>query len=249
MASNINAAVPPFGNATTAGVRENFATAKAEIEALQSGRFDSGLVLKETPGVGFKVNETLPSYPWHDIIGQIYPKDSGPGSPALSSFRGGNFRALFYSVNDNGEGIYHIPHDYVPGTDLFIHMHWSHNGTAISGSLVLGLNLSYAKGHQQATFGAEVAATLTVETPSIVVTPRYQHRVDELQITSSTPSASQINSNLIEPDGLLLVHFNTVQIPVITGGIPNEPCYFTMDVHYQSTGIGTIQKSPDFWTP
>lgn len=35
MASNINAAVPPFGNATTAGVRENFATAKTEIEALQ----------------------------------------------------------------------------------------------------------------------------------------------------------------------------------------------------------------------
>ena len=35
MASNINATVPPFGNATTAGVRENFATAKAEIEALQ----------------------------------------------------------------------------------------------------------------------------------------------------------------------------------------------------------------------
>lgn len=35
MASNINAAVPPFGNATTAGVRENFATAKAEIETLQ----------------------------------------------------------------------------------------------------------------------------------------------------------------------------------------------------------------------
>lgn len=36
MASNINVAVPPFGNATTAGVRENFATTKAEIESLQT---------------------------------------------------------------------------------------------------------------------------------------------------------------------------------------------------------------------
>lgn len=36
MASNINVAIPPFGNATTAGVRSNFAAAKAEIEALQS---------------------------------------------------------------------------------------------------------------------------------------------------------------------------------------------------------------------
>lgn len=36
MASNINAAVPTFGNATTASVRENFAAAKAEIEELQT---------------------------------------------------------------------------------------------------------------------------------------------------------------------------------------------------------------------
>lgn len=38
MASNINASVPPFGNATTSAVRENFAAAKAEIEALQLSR-------------------------------------------------------------------------------------------------------------------------------------------------------------------------------------------------------------------
>ena len=36
MASNIDSAVPPFGNATTAGVRANFAAAKAEIEELQT---------------------------------------------------------------------------------------------------------------------------------------------------------------------------------------------------------------------
>lgn len=35
MASNIDTAIPPFGNATTAGVRANFAAAKAEIEELQ----------------------------------------------------------------------------------------------------------------------------------------------------------------------------------------------------------------------
>lgn len=38
MASDIDAAIPPFGNATTAGVRANFAAAKAEIEELQGSR-------------------------------------------------------------------------------------------------------------------------------------------------------------------------------------------------------------------
>lgn len=36
MASNIDPAVPPLGNATTSGVRNNFAHAKSEIEALQA---------------------------------------------------------------------------------------------------------------------------------------------------------------------------------------------------------------------
>jgi hypothetical protein len=36
MSSNINAAVPPFGNPTTAGVRANFLAAKNEIEAMQT---------------------------------------------------------------------------------------------------------------------------------------------------------------------------------------------------------------------
>ena len=35
MASDINELIPPFGSATTAGVRANFAAAKAEIQALQ----------------------------------------------------------------------------------------------------------------------------------------------------------------------------------------------------------------------
>lgn len=38
MPSNINPAVPPLGNATTSGVRANFAAAKAEIELLQTAR-------------------------------------------------------------------------------------------------------------------------------------------------------------------------------------------------------------------
>ena len=36
MASNINTAIPPLGSPTTSGVRANFASAKTEIEALQT---------------------------------------------------------------------------------------------------------------------------------------------------------------------------------------------------------------------
>jgi hypothetical protein len=109
--------------------------------------------------------------------------------------------------------------------------------------------MAYAKGHGQEVFPVEVNRTLTVSTPDIATIPRWGHRTDETQISAASPAASQFDSDLIEPDGLLLVHFDVTTIPTITGGSPNEPAVLTLDLHYQSTGIGTKQKSPDFWTP
>jgi len=208
-----------------------------------------GLQLPKTSGLGIKVDSTgTPTFPWRDLIGDITPKTSGAGAPTLAAFRGGNVRSFFYSAGDDGDAIFHIPHDYVPGSDMFLHLHWGHNGTAISGSLVVDFYLTYAKGHDQAAFAAEVNRTLTVSTPNIATIPQYRHRVDETQITAASPAASQIDSDIIEVDGLILVHFNATTIPTITGGTTNEPAFFTLDIHYQSTGVGTKQKAPDFWT-
>jgi hypothetical protein len=38
-------------------------------------------------------------------------------------------------------------------------------------------------------------------------------------------------------------------IPTITGGATTNPFIFTGDIHYQSTGLPTVQKRPDFYTP
>lgn len=211
-----------------------------------------GLQLPKTSGLGIKVDSTgTPTFPWRDLIGDITPKASGTGAPTLAAFRGGNIRAFFFAAGDDADCIFHIPHDYVPGSDLFIHLHWAHNGTAISGNLVANYSISYAKGHNQASngdFSAEITATLTVSTPDIATVPRYRHRVDEIQLSAASPTASQLDSDIIETDGLILLHMDAATIPTITGGSPNEPAFFTIDIHYQSTGIGTKQKSPDFWS-
>lgn len=208
-----------------------------------------GLQIPKTSGLGIKVDSTgTPTFPWRDLIGDITPKTSGTGAPTLAAFRGGNVRAFFYSAGDDGDCVFHIPHDYVPGTDLFLHLHWAHNGTAISGSLVVDYYITYAKGHNQANFSAEVNRTLTVSTPDIATVPQYRHRVDETQISAASPAASQIDSDNIEVDGLILVRFETTTIPTITGGTTNEPAYFTIDIHYQSTNMGTKAKAPDFYT-
>jgi hypothetical protein len=185
---------------------------------------------------------------WKDLLGDITPKTSGVGAPTLSTFRGGNVRAFAYSAGDDGDVIFHIPHDYKLGSDLILHLHWAHNGTAISGSLAVNCYVTYARGHNQEAFSTEITAPISVATPDIATVPQYRHRVDEIQLSAASPSGSQINSSLIEPDGIIIVHFDVATIPTITGGSPNEPFLITLDIHYQADMIGTKNKSPNFYS-
>lgn len=177
-----------------------------------------GAVLPITSTLGVKVDPENPTYPWHDIIGDIRPKAVGLGAPARAVFRGGTIGQFAFVLNDLVDFEFHIPHDYAPGTDLYWHIHWAHNGTDISGTLEVTNYLSYAKGHDQAAFSAEIAPTLTYATVDVATTPQYRHRIDEIQITASSPTATQINSALIEPDGILLVTSKVTGLPSITGG-------------------------------
>jgi hypothetical protein len=210
--------------------------------------FPDGIIISKVAGKGIKVDELEPTFGWRDIIGDVSPKVAGVGRAIAGTFIGGKYHAWFYSANDICDMVYHIPHDYVPNSDLHLHLHWGHIGTAISGQLVVTYGITYAKGHDQAIFPAEVAPVLTVATTNITAVPQYRHRIDEIQISAASPTNAQINSSLIEPDGLLLVGFTVTTIPTITGGATNLPAFLTADVHYQSTSIGTKQKAPDFYT-
>jgi hypothetical protein len=253
MASAIDELVPPFGNPTTAAVRANFAAAKAEIEALQAETtaLETGAVampkivalqnahLKLTPTQG-----GAESYGWKDLLGDVTPKTSGVGAPTMAAWSG-NLRGFHYSAGDDGDITYHIPHDYAPGTDLFIHMHWLHNGTNISGQFNVTLYASYAKGHGQAAFHAEKAIALIDSALSIGNTPSLHHRLPEVQLSTPGGAAALLNTTDIEPDGIIQIHYDVTAIPTITGGT-GEPFILTMDIHYQTTMPGTINRAPPF---
>lgn len=195
---------------------------------------------------GIKVNTDDPDYSWRDLEGPIIANATGANRPVLTTYEG-EIEDYAFDANDHYSIIkYHIPHDYAPGTDLFIHTHWSHNGTNITGSLVLDHRFTYSKGHGQANFHAEKALVQTIGSLTITNTPTLRHRIDEIQLSTPGGSASQVDTDLIEPDGLILLHFNVPTIPTITGGAA-KPFIHYVDVHYQCTNIGTKNKTPDFW--
>jgi len=88
---------------------------------------------------------------------------------------------------------------------------------------------------------------MTHATVNIATTPRYIHRVDEVQLSSAGGSTTLLDTSLIEIDGIILCGVIFTTIPTITGGSPNEPFLFRTDIHYQSSNIGTKAKASPFY--
>jgi hypothetical protein len=214
-------------------------------------RLDGGsIVLPKTSGVGLKVDEAAPDYGWKDLIGFIFPDIAGAGAPTLSFLRNGatsGVRGFAFTTGDMIDCQFHIPHDYAPNTNLFIHYHWAHNGTAISGDIVATFSVEYAKGHNQANFATITPLTSTYATTNIATTPQYRHRIEEIQLSAAGGAGGLLVTENIEVDGVIGVNFKMTTIPTITGGTPNRPFVLFVDLHYQSTQMSTKNRVPNFY--
>ena len=134
---------------------------------------------------------------------------------------------------------YHLPHDYAMGTDIFIHAHWSHNSSLVTGGdIVWAYELTYAKGHNQASFSTPIIFTAT----QAASTSQYRHQLVEVSASVIGGGPTQLNTSLLEPDGLIFgrLYLSTNGITVSSGGVP-DPFLHMVDMHYQSTGIPTKQ--------
>lgn len=208
----------------------------------------NGAVLPKTAGVGIKVDEEFSSFGWRDIIGAVSPKATGLGAPTRAAYAGANVGVYAFALNDVCDFCFHIPHDYVPGTDLYFHVHWSHNGTSTTGDAVFTVYHTYASRSTAGTtaFPAEKTNTVTWATTDIATTPQYAHRVDEVAITSAAGSANLTANTLIEVDGLIEATLKLTSIPTLGGS--GKLFIHTCDLHYQSTNMATKSRSPSYYT-
>jgi hypothetical protein len=213
----------------------------------------SNIVIAKTSGVGIKVEPAAPTFPWHDLIGNVTIRSAGGADPLFNVYRGG-IRQYQFNASNEVYMEFHIPHDYLPGSDIHLHFHWSLNGTTrtgaaagtvTGGSVTWGAEVTYAKGHNQAAFPAPVTFTVTSAAPSSTL---YRHYITEGQLSAASPSASQIDSDDIEVDGLIMLraYLSANNITVSAGSVPAPFLHF-VDIHYQSTNIGTKQKAPNFY--
>ena len=206
-----------------------------------------GLTVPKTAGKGIKTDVDDPSYTWRDLEGKIRPSDLNPNKPTLTEFSG-NVRAYRYGTGDKIDMDFHIPHDIVPNSDIRLHLHWGHNDTGVGADPNDLLEVTYDATYsdRDGVFTVPIAPQLQVDGLTIANAPQYCHRVDEIDFAVATPTANQLDRSLIHVDGLVLVTLTVNTIPTLTGG-DGEPFIFTLDLHYQSTNIGTKNNASPFY--
>jgi len=200
-----------------------------------------GVFIPKASGIGIKIDEAAPDWGWHDLVGNIhYDVETAATLPPYVAYVG-SIKARQFSVGDEGFLELHLPHDYAAGTDLFVHPHWSHNSlTVTTGAPTFIIEGTYAKGHNQAAFGAPVSVTIT----EAASTTRYQHMVTESQLSNAGGTGGLLDTGILEPDGMFLFRI-TLTANTMDGGA--LPFLHFVDIHYQSTNVATKQKSPSFY--
>lgn len=215
---------------------------------LNTNSFDR-IVINKAQGKGLLVDIESPTFGWRDLLGDIRILSPGANDPTLATYRGGIKQFSFSNaVINEAFSSFHVPHDYATGTDIHIHFHWSQivvdsGGVGgIPGNVKWQAEVSYAKGHNQAAFISPVT-TSVVQAASGT---QYQHLLAEVQLSASSPSASQIDTDNLEIDGIIIVR--AFRDPTDVADTLNQvPFLHYVDIHYQSTGIPTKQKAPNFY--
>ena len=195
-----------------------------------------GLVLPKESGSGVKLDPIDPVYGWRDLTADIQVRGIGANDPNFDVYTGTALRAYQFSAIVMNEVfmVFHVPHDWVPGSAIYFHAHWSNAAaTPNTGNVKWNFDYSFAKGFGQEAFPAIQTATVTAASPSV----RYRHNVSET-VAVSLP--------LMEVDGLILVR--AYRDAANAADTCTDAVFLhTVDIHYQSTNVATKNKAPNFY--
>jgi len=196
----------------------------------------AGTIVMESSDVkGLKIGDSATNdYGWRDILGQIVQRGVGASDPSWSVISGSIFSAFKFTVGDEIWIAYHIPHDYVPGTDIYFHAHWLSDGTSTA-TVKWEWSFVYADGF--GTGNMAVASPTTATAEEAATGTAHDHMVTE---TTGVTVAGQ------EVDGMIYARVRRIT----NGGTDNTDGIFLMttDVHYQSNNMATKNKAPNFYT-
>ena len=208
---------------------------------------NQSIVLPSIQNEGIKVDNTGITDTIMDLKGVFRVDTVGANAPTLETWKGG-VKALAYNASDIATWVMHVEHWTKVGGDKYIHAHVRHNGTAITGDLVLTFEINYNFGHNRVGSPANIIKTLTIPSASISsLLPQYDTNIQDILIAQSGGGVDLLDSDTWLPDDDIIVQMTVTTLPTITGGTTNKIFVPYVDIHCESLNIGTKNASPPFW--
>jgi hypothetical protein len=185
---------------------------------------------------------------WKDLIGEVGIKGSSDG-PTFISFTGDH-----YAYECTGNPItklyftYHVNHDWLLGSDMYIHLH---HGTNVNVSEIDLDKRTISWRIWAITAKRGEYFTTSIELSNIKYTyaadDRYRHIVTEIELSKAGGGTNVLDSNDIDIDSIILIRMERDKgIEGDTFG--DNHFVFTVDIHYLGCRLGTILKDPPFIT-
>ena len=173
---------------------------------------------------------------WRDLTADIILRGRTT-DPDWTQVGTSPFWAYKADVGDKVWVFFHVNHDYVPGSEIYLHVHWMSGGTDTTNQVKWTLSYGIAKGHNQASGGDFPIASPTTVSVDDAPGGQYRHMISE--------TATSITVTNAEVDSLIWVQVERVT----NGATENTDDIFllTVDCHYQASRFATPNKAPDFY--
>lgn len=215
-------------------------TIQQAIDLLYSTKEPANSNILKTSSIGvtvqpYSLNSPTGQTGWNDITAEITIRGAASGSPTWDQMGNNSMYAYNFGIGKKAYATFHIRHDYKPGGDILLHVHWTTSGTNTN-TVKWKLDYTVAKGHNQSTGGNFFPMT-TVYLEQAGSGTAWRHMVTEM--------ATSITLTNAEVDSLILMSFERVT----NGGTDNTDNIFglTVDCHYQTDRISTVNRAPNFY--
>lgn len=204
----------------------------------------AGKIFPKEQNIGIKIDIDSPDFGWHDLHGMIHIPEGEPNIPNHVVYIG-NIQEYQFDESDMMMVRFHLPHDYVIGSNLYIHVHWSTNSTVVTGgSCTWAFETTESKGHNQGAFAP--SKTVSIVAPASTI--QYRHLISETTLSVPSGSSTQLDTDNMEPDTLIVCRFYLDSNDITTSNASTvKPFIHMIDLHYQSNGLPTKNKEPNFW--
>ena len=177
---------------------------------------------------------------WQDWIGFGFIAPSSAASrPDFIAFQNGIYAWAFDDTTPQELWTnIHITHDWIIGSDVYPHVHWSHTTTPTSPNSTVRWGIEYTLAHGYSTAQFPTTTTIYIEQDVDGYAARTHH-IAEVTMGNVIPGAS------LEIDTVVLVRIFR-DAGHVNDTLTGDAFLHFVDFHYQSDGALTVERNAPF---